>query len=76
MKIGRKSLAFPITEYLKMAYKITTLLLIVFLLSFFSCTDNKEKQSDGQETSKLFDLLDSTQTGISFQNTIENEEDF
>ena len=47
------------------------------LLILQACKNNTETASNTQEKQQvLFTKLDSTQTGIAFNNTIENEEDF
>ncbi|PRX56488.1 VCBS repeat-containing protein [Flagellimonas meridianipacifica] len=59
-----------------MLYKsiFPTLLLTTVLI--LSCNTKTIKEDTHENTSKLFSLLNSTQTGISFENTVENEEDF
>ncbi|MEM8847070.1 MAG: VCBS repeat-containing protein [Bacteroidota bacterium] len=59
-----------------MSYKTAFLSLLFASTLFFSCTKNSEPSHNKTKKNQLFTVLDSTQTGISFINTIENEEDF
>ncbi len=59
-----------------MSIKTTYFLFILSTLFITSCTSKLDSTKEDGENTSLFSLLDSTQTGISFENTIENEEDF
>ncbi len=52
-----------------------TYFLFFILFLIFSCSEKNTTDSNNSETT-LFTALDSTQTGISFINQIQNEEDF
>lgn len=53
-------------------------LLLVILLIIFSCTSNsnQESQKTEEKVTSLFEYLDSSQTGINFENTIQESERF
>ncbi|MEM9361669.1 MAG: VCBS repeat-containing protein [Bacteroidota bacterium] len=59
-----------------MSHKTAILSLLFISALFFSCIKNSKPSDNETKKNRLFTLLDSTQTGISFRNTIENEEDF
>ncbi|WP_435623619.1 VCBS repeat-containing protein [Flagellimonas sp.] len=59
-----------------MSFKNTYFLTILLVLIIASCSNQQDQKTSGKENDTLFSLLDSTQTGISFNNTIVNEEDF
>ena len=60
-----------------MVFKRTYFIVATVLLLLQSCNNNPQKQNQTSDDSDyLFTKLDSTQTGISFVNSIENEEDF
>lgn len=50
----------------------------LLLVLFFSCTSNKENEHPviEEKTASLFEYLDSSQTGIDFENTIQESERF
>ena len=51
-------------------------LLAFFIVSTILSCNSKREEIKNEETSSLFSLMDSTQTNISFKNSIKNEEDF
>ncbi|QLE00832.1 VCBS repeat-containing protein [Galbibacter sp. BG1] len=51
------------------------LIILSLLLLMISCK-NEEIHKKEQNPQKLFSLLDSTQTGINFENSVENKKDF
>ena len=69
-----KIFSFPFTELQKMSSKKT--LLAFFIVSTILSCNSKREEIKNEETSSLFSLMDSTQTNISFKNSIKNEEDF
>jgi hypothetical protein len=58
-----------------MLNRLSGYFLFLIILTSISCSKKNTKENVGS-SNYLFTALDSTQTGISFINTIENEEDF
>jgi hypothetical protein len=57
---------------------INLILLSLFVINFWACNENKPSVGNEPPTdlATLFTLLDSTNTGINFKNTIVNQKDF